>query len=500
VIGAGSSFVFSTADSKLQAVENVQLGSGASVTLTGQQEGFNVIGGGGAETIITSAGNDTVNAGLGDDFIQAAGGADVINGGAGRDTASYADVTGATSHGEADVEGIAVNFAGESIADADILANVGATSATAGVSTGNIDPNNVLAAGTVEYLVTAATKAAAVAAGDATVYSVDTLTSIEGFVGSALNDYIVLGADAVTVDAGAGADLIFSGTAADTINAGSGDDYILIGASSDHGSDEVIQGGTGDDEIVFTSFLGETLILSAGVTGVETVSIALTGAAVAAGVSATTSENIDASALTAGIALVGNGGDNILTGSAFADTFAAGAGDDRMIVDDADTLVDGGAGTDTMVLAANATFTAAELIAVETAELASGVSLTVDHTDLDGAGAGNLLDTVTGVNDGATETLVITGAGLSVTNTSDYLANLTLTNVVLNYQGGDGIEDIVGTAAADTISGGFGDDTIDGGGGADVLTGGDGDDTFEFALRSSTTVLGHGYETALCAG
>ena len=48
VVGAGETFVFSTADSKLQGVENVQLGAGASVTLTGQTEGFNVIGGGGA--------------------------------------------------------------------------------------------------------------------------------------------------------------------------------------------------------------------------------------------------------------------------------------------------------------------------------------------------------------------------------------------------------------------------------------------------------------------
>ena len=229
-IGAGSSFVFSTADSKLQGVENVQLGSGSSVTLTGQTEGFNVIGGGGAETIITSAGDDTINAGLGNDFIQAAAGADVINGGAGLDTVSYADVTGATSHGEAAITGMAVNFSNVSIADADLQDDIGATEGTANIVTGNDDPNAALAAGTVQYLTAGK--------GGADEYAIDTITSIEGFVGSALNDYIVLGADAVTVDAGAGADVIFSGTAADNINAGSGDDFILIGSSSDHGAAE----------------------------------------------------------------------------------------------------------------------------------------------------------------------------------------------------------------------------------------------------------------------
>ena len=126
VIGAGSSFVFSTADSKLQAVENVQLGSGAAVTLTGQTEGFNITAGGGAETIISGSGDDTINGGLGNDFIQAAAGADVINGGAGRDTVSYADVTGLTSHGLTDIVGMGINLSDEAVSDLDLIFTLGA--------------------------------------------------------------------------------------------------------------------------------------------------------------------------------------------------------------------------------------------------------------------------------------------------------------------------------------------------------------------------------------
>ena len=466
-MATGAAFSFSTADSKLVNVQNVSMGAGASVTLTGQTEAFTITGGGGAETIISSSGDDVINGGLGDDFIQAAAGADVINGGAGSDTVSYADVTGATAHGEAAVTGMAVNFSGESIADADITAVMGT-----GIVTGNADPDALLAVGTVQYLT--GTKGTT-----ADAYSIDTVTSVEGFVGSALNDYIVLGADAVTVDAGAGADAIFSGTAADNIDAGAGADVINIGAASDHGAGETITGGDGADTIRFNSVLGQTLVLSANVTGVETAAIA----SVDGTATGTTAENIDASALTAGIALVGNGGNNSLTGSAFADTFAAGLGNDRMIVDDADTSVDGEGGADTMVLAANATFTATQLLNVETAELASGVALTVDHTDV--LDTDNLA-TVNGVNDAATETLIVNGAALGVIATKDF-GGLTLNNVSFDYRGGVGSDNITGTSAADVISGGFGVDILNGNGGSDTLTGGEGSDTFTVEGNDSRT-------------
>jgi Ca2+-binding RTX toxin-like protein len=471
VIGAGSSFVFSTADSKLQGVENVQLGSGASVTLTGQTEAFNITAGGGNETIISGSGDDVINGGLGNDFIQAAAGADVINGGAGRDTVSYADVTGVTSHGEAAITGMAVNFSGESVADADITTVMGG-----GVVTGNFDPNALLASGTVQYL-TAAKGATA------DEYSIDTVTSIEGFVGSALNDYIVLGADAVTVDAGAGDDVIFSGTAADNINAGSGGDRIFIGSSSDHGAAETIEGGDGFDTIGFTSVLGETLVLSANVTGVERVVIADTSLAT----TGTTNESIDASALTYGLTIAGNAGTNTLTGTAFVDEFDGTAnGFYTFVVSDGDT-VNSGTGVDTMIVNANATFTAARLDDVEIAQLASGVTLTVDFSDVIGA---NNIRTVTGVNDAATETLVVTGAAIGGSATLDFSGiGINLTNVVLNYQGGAGTDNVIGAdLRADILSGGLGDDTLTVAlnGGEDTLTGGDGLDTFDVSAADST--------------
>lgn len=98
-VAAGTAFTFSTNNAQLQNVEVVALGSGSSVTLTGQggaAEAFTINGGGGAETIVAGAGDDTINGRLGDDVITGAEGADSIDGGAGVDTTSYADINIAT--------------------------------------------------------------------------------------------------------------------------------------------------------------------------------------------------------------------------------------------------------------------------------------------------------------------------------------------------------------------------------------------------------------------
>ena len=260
---------------------------------------------------------------------------------------------------------------------------------------------------------------------------------------------------------------------------------------------------------VFTSVLGETLVLSANVTGVETVQLTeIDGTTVT-----TTNESIDASALTYGLDIVGNNGNNTLTGSAFADTFVAGAGDDRLFVDDLDTAVDGGDGTDTIVVGANTTFglfaadgTTQQLQNVEAAELASGVTLTVQVSDV--AGGAGVIGDVRGVDDGATETLVVIGEPLGGSFTANFSSaglDLTLTDVVLNYQGGAGIDDVTGADfTADILSGGLGDDTLTvaANGGEDTLTGGDGADEFRVEANNSKRdiVVITDYELSTAAG
>jgi Ca2+-binding RTX toxin-like protein len=465
-VAAGTAFTFSTNNAQLQNVEVVALGSGSSVTLTGQggaAEAFTINGGGGAETIVAGAGDDTINGRLGDDVITGAEGADSIDGGAGVDTTSYADINIATSHGLADLFGIAVNLTDAAIAESgtnddieEILDTVGTNEDYELGQTGSTE----LEAGTAQYI--SDTK------GDA--YSIDTLVNVEGVIGSDLTDFIALGAGGMSADGGRGNDAIFGGNGADTMVGGLGDDVFFIANDSDHAAGEIITGGGGTDVIRFTSVEAGTLVLTAGVTGVEEVALVdNVGGATA------TAESIDASALTAGITLTGNGAINTLTGSAFndeidggagADIINGGAGDDALTVDDTD-VIDGGDGTDTATFAANVDETVmldADLVGVENIEAGAGsldidLSVQTEGFTITGFDAPNSEDTLTG------------GSGNDVIN------------------GLDDDDELFGGAGADTIDGGDGDDTINGGEGNDSLTGGADADVFDFTDNPGTDTI-----------
>ena len=444
VVAAGAAMEFIVDDTRLTNVENITVSLGASINLTGQTEAFAITGAGGAENIIGGNAVDTVLAGLGNDVLIGGIGADVLDGQAGFDTVSYADVTLASSHGLAGITGMVVD----------------------------------LNLGTGGYIGAAG--------------PVDTLQNIEAVVGSALNDGIVLGNGGMSASGEAGNDSITAGIGADTVDGGTGNDVITVTNELQHGAGDIVTGGDGTDVIRYTAGNGGTLTLQAGVTGVEEVEISdAAGTNTGAGAGIDTNESINASALTYGVILTGNDGANTLTGSAFADNFAAGGGNDTIVADGADT-VDGGAGTDVMTLAADATFTAARLTGVETVTLASDVDVTVDYTDTAAhVGGTGLLATVTGVSGGATENLIVTGAstngGVAITN--NFSNTVALTNASLQYAGGTDDERVIGTAASDTFNGGSGADTLEGGAGSDVLTGAAGADTFFIANTFSNTTF-----------
>jgi Ca2+-binding RTX toxin-like protein len=148
---------------------------------------------------------------------------------------------------------------------------------------------------------------------------------------------------------------------------------------------------------------------------------------------------------------------------------AGGEGNDTFVADDADVLVNGGLGTDTMQLALSASFTAAELVDVEAVTLAAGVGLSVDYTDVNNGTVTDQIATVTGVADGALGTLTITDAANTATTLNYSASNLTLNNVLLEVTGGTGNNIIIGTAGADVINGGAGIDSLTGGTGADTF-------------------------------
>jgi Ca2+-binding RTX toxin-like protein len=240
-------------------------------------------------------------------------------------------------------------------------------------------------------------------------------------------------------------------------------------------------------------------------------------------------ENVDASALGSAVSLTGSAGANLITGgigadtidgNGGADTIHAGDGNDTVTYHSTETLIDGGNGSNTLVMTATATVdlsngsdqttagdstTVTDFTNVNASGLSSGASITgssgantitggTGADTIDGNGgadvisAGNGNDTViyhgteTSIDGGGgTDTLKLaTAATIDLSNSSDQTSG---GGVVTNFDDVDasgvasGVS-ITGSSSANTIIGGIGDDTIAGGGGVDHLFGGGGNDTF----------------------
>lgn len=345
----------------------------------------------------------------------------------------------------------------------------------------------------------------------------DVLDSIEGLIGSAFAD-------------------VLSGDAGDNVlKGGAGDDILNGGAGND-----VLVGGPGADTLI-------------GGPGIDTADYSTSSAAV----------TVD---LGTGL---GHGGDaegdhlsgiEILVGSAFDDTLIGGAGDTRFIGGPgADTLI-GGAGISTADYSTNSQGVQIDLAAGTSAggdaagdrlfniNVIVGTAFDdVIHGDalantliggagndvLDGGGGNDIL-----IGGPGADTL-IGGDGIDTVDYSSNAVGVIVDLVAGTAAGGDAngdtlqtIENVVGTAFADTLigdghdnvlTGGAGDDVLIGGGGADLLIGGPGIDTASYAnapagitlnlvtgvgtgdaagdvLQDIEIVVGSGYDDIIVAG
>lgn len=248
-----------------------------------------------------------------------------------------------------------------------------------------------------------------------------------------------------------GDDSIDGGSGNDTIRGGTGNDTLIGGNNND-----ILDGGAGTDTADYSS-------------GTTTVNVNLT-TGTASGTGGGATDNIDNDTLISvenvigtnatngggGDTMVGSGaanlmsglgGNDTISGLAGSDTLLGGTGNDSLSGGIDDDLLDGGAGNDT----------------------------------LDG-GSGN--DTLAG---GAGADTLIGGIG---SDTADYSASSGAVNVNLadgaTESGGDaqgdsltGVENVIGTSLADTITGDDGANNLSGGGGADTITGGAGNDSID---------------------
>jgi Ca2+-binding RTX toxin-like protein len=365
---------------KLTSIENVY-GSAFNDTLTGNAEANMLVGGAGNDTVSGakgddtlwgSAGNDTLDGGDGDDYMVGGSGDDVLKGGVGSDWASYED-------------------------------------ATAGVT---VDLNKT-------------TQQDTVGAGN------DTLNGVENLWGSKF-------ADVLTGDASD--NYLWGDEGNDVINGGAGDDHISGGRGANR-----IDGGDGWDTVDYAfSEVGVTINLNEG-------------AAPPAG-SPLTHDYLRSIEAAMGSAhddvIIGNGAENYLYGDAGNDkiygnsghdTLEGGYGDDYLLGWDADLLL-GGAGNDTIEL--------------------SGVAKT---STIDGGDGGDTLDLHQLIgNTGLKVDLRLTGVQEIARDIKIDIANIE------NLIGSGGDDHLIGNEKENVLLGSYGDDILDGGAGSDTVSYDDG--------------------------
>ncbi|MGF7150493.1 Ca2+-binding RTX toxin-like protein [Sphingomonas zeicaulis] len=407
----------------LTGFENV-IGSAFNDTLTGGADANRIEGGLGNDIINGLAGNDVLIGGDGNDALSGGVGNDGLDGGAGIDIASYAE-------------------------------------AAAGV--------------TVSLLTTSAQNTGG--------GGIDTLTGIEGLVGSAFDDLLIGNAGDNSLAGGAGNDVIRGDLGNDTIDGGFGNDtldYSLVGSA------------------VTVNLISQSVqnTLGAGLDRIRNI------------------EN-----------LTGTAFNDVLNGNEFGNILRGGAGNDALTGNAGNDTLDGGDGIDTASYAAaatgvrvNLTFATAQSTVGAGTDTLIGIENVIGsaHDDQLTGDVGDNLLTGNAGNDllqgGLGNDTLLGGAGVDTASYATATTGVTvsLLDAAAQNTGGAGIdtlssiENLIGSNHADTltgnatgnsISGGSGEDVIDGGSGNDTLDGGNGNDILIGANGDDILIGGAGRDT-----
>ena len=252
-----------------------------------------------------------------------------------------------------------------------------------------------------------------------------------------------------TLTGGAGNDILDGGAGTDSMDGGEGSDRYVVALSGDHAVAEFSDSGaSGTDEVRFTSTAASTLTLFAGDTGIEKVVVG-TGTDPDAVTTGTTALNVNASAVSSALWIIGNDGANSLTGTVGDDSLEGGKGNDTLTGGSGNDSMAGGDGNDLYVVE-SAGDVVTELVTAGTDTVQSSITYTLEDK----------------VN---IEHLTLTGSA-AIDGTGNSVANLLI--------GNDGNNILTGLAGNDSLTGGAGNDTLDGGDGNDSMTGGQGNDTY----------------------
>ena len=439
--------------------DDVLWGDLGADTLEGGDGNDTLIGGdfGGLDTsadlIYGGAGNDVVEAGAGDDTVDGGDGNDTIRGEAGADSLS----------GGAD-------------RDLFVMATGGGTDTITGGEAGDdfdtIDTTAVLSAVEVRF-----TGDEAGEFGDTggTVGAV--FTEIEALQLGAGNDTVNAAAttSGITVDAGAGDDLITGGSGADTLTGGLGGDTITGGAGND-----VIDVGAGDG--------AEDLVVLADGSGNDTIT---------------------------GFAAPVDNGDGTFTGLDLLDVSALTDANGALVNTDDVTVSDDGLGNAVLTFpnGESITLLGVPVSAVSWPEQLAAMGIPVPDYVVEGTTGDDLIDgsylgdpegdmvDAGDAADGSNDDVIEAGAGFDTVLAGDGNDLVYGGDDDDRLEGGDGNDTLYGDLGNDWLFGGEGNDSLYGGEGYSVLEGGAGDDLLDLgpgvAWAQNVAVGGDGNDTLI---
>ncbi len=311
--------------------------------------------------------------------------------------------------------------------------------------------------------------------------------------GGLAGDTLFGGAGADSLSGGGGSDRLDGGAGADTLGGGSGDDQIDGGAGAD-----AMTGGSGNDLYIVDN--GGDVALESPGAGTDEIRTALASYTVAPNIEVLRGTSAAGQQLTggsAGLAIFGAAGSDLLDDGGAAAAMQGGQGDDVYVVRAAGTTATetGGEGTD-MVRSYTSTFSLFTGVEILVGMLSTGQTLIGHSGDdiitggagadrLDGAGGADVLTGGLGGDFYVVDTLadtVVEAAGEGIDTIETALAAFTLIANVENLTARTNSgQTLTGNDAANVITAGAGNDVLVGLGGNDRLIGGGGSDTITYA-------------------
>ena len=448
-------------------------------TLSGAVKGI-IDGGGGVDTVIynvTTALNanlqtgevngyanvltsiENITTGSGNDTIVASNGVNRIDGGAGSNTVDFI---------HAGANGVSVNIVDTSVetlisggSDADVLIRIqninGSATGNDTLTVGNFDSTinardgaNLITAGnsssTAVYNITAGTGNDTIAAYGS---GNNTIAAGNG------NNNVTAGSGNNAISAGIGNDIIQAGNGNNTINAGDGNNSVTVG----NGLNNIIT-GTGNDTIITGT--GQSMISSGA--GNDYIEVRNAASVIDGGIGVdSVYYNVGSTAVVANLATgVVNGVAGKITN---VENLRSSGGNDTLIGNDADNILEGGGGADSINGG----------LGTDTASYqnsAAGVVAKLTNAVVAGVGGFNQ-------------------QGISGDAAGDRFDNIE------NLRGSQFNDGLYGDQFNNLIEGLGGNDTLEGMGGNDTLIGGSGDNTATFLHASTAVTINLGTTTSI---